>query len=271
MIILLSPAKTLDFESPSPTKKNTIPEFLEHSQTLVQILKKLSPTKLSKLMDISPKLAELNVARFASWKIPLSTKEAKQAIFAFQGDVYQGLQAETFQIKDLDFAQKHLRILSGLYGLLRPLDLILPYRLEMGTSLSNPKGKDLYAFWGTLLTETLNQSLKTMKKPLLINLASQEYFQSVHFDEIQAEIITPVFKEKKGGQYKIISFYAKKARGLMSAYLIKNRFTKKNDLKSFEIEGYIYNPKLSSDLEWVFTRENPPSEKNGMALRETNA
>ena len=217
-------------------------------------LRKFAPHDLSRLMGISDKLGVLNYDRNQSWKPPFTTKNARQAVMAFNGDVYVGLDAYSMNDDDLKFAQDHLRILSGLYGLLRPLDLMQPYRLEMGTKFANSRGKDLYSFWGDTQARLLNQQLKKLGSDVLINLASSEYFKAVDSKTLQAEVITPVFKDYKGGQYKVISFFAKKARGLMSAYIIKNRLTKPAQLKKFNSAGYAFNEAMSSSKEWVFSR-----------------
>jgi cytoplasmic iron level regulating protein YaaA (DUF328/UPF0246 family) len=200
-------------------------------------------------------LGALNYDRFARWKTPFKQNNAKQALFAFQGDVYTGMQAETFSADDIRFAQQHLRILSGLYGLLRPLDLMQAYRLEMGTSFANSQGKNLYEFWDKTITLALNKQLKAINSSVVINLASQEYFSSVKPDLLKADIITPVFKDKKNGQYKIISFFAKKARGMMSAYIIKNRILTPEAIRKFDVAGYKFNKAMSCERDWVFTRE----------------
>ena len=231
MLILISPAKTLDFETASITKVHTQPEFLKESRQLVSELKKLTPAELSSLMKISDKLGVLNFLRFNEWETPFTLNNAKQALLAFKGDVYTGIDAESFGSQDLKFAQKHLRILSGLYGVLKPLDLIQSYRLEMSTYFESKKGKGLYEFWGSKITDQINQDLKASKSKYLINLASNEYFKSLQADAINAEIIAPVFKDFKNGKYKIISFYAKKARGLMSAYIVKNKLRNPEGLK----------------------------------------
>lgn len=254
MLILVSPAKTLDFETPPPVDDNTQPLFLEDSQELIDQLKKLSPAKVGKLMSISDKLAKLNAERFKDWQQPLTTDTAKQSLFAFQGDVYTGLDASTMKKNDVKFAQKHLRILSGLYGVLRPLDLMLPYRLEMGTKFVNKRGRNLYQFWGDSVTDVLNAELDNMKKPVVINLASNEYSKVVNKKKLTVETISPVFKDKKNGEFKLISFFAKKARGMMSRYIIDNRITRPVDLQDFDIAGYKYNKKMSTDNEPVFTR-----------------
>lgn len=255
MLIVISPAKTLDFEATPTTQKATDPEFLPSSAELIADIRELSPEDLSELMGISPKLAELNHRRFMNWKPPFDLKNAKQAVLAFKGDVYTGLDAETLSPKELNFAQKHLRILSGLYGLLRPLDLMQPYRLEMGTRFVNQGGKNLYEFWGHKITDALNAQLKKTKSRQLVNLASNEYFKSVKVGDIQADIVTPAFKDLKNGKYKIISFYAKKARGLMSRYIIENQLIEVDALKKFRVAGYCYAPEESTAREWVFTRD----------------
>ncbi len=254
MIILLSPAKTLDFETTPKTKIHSQPELLTDSAELIESLAKLGPKKVSSLMGISDKLGQLNAERFGQWHTPFTPDNAKQAVLAFKGDVYTGLEAETFKADDFKFAQKHLRILSGLYGVLKPLDLIQPYRLEMGTAFKNARGKDLYQFWGEEITDTLNSSLKSLKADTVVNLASNEYFRSVQPKALNANIITPVFKDEKNGKYKIISFYAKKARGMMAAFIIKNRITDVKDLKKFKTAGYKFSKEESNDKELVFTR-----------------
>ena len=261
MIILLSPAKTLDFETPSETGVCTEPDFLKFSKYLIGALSKLSSEEIGELMSISPKLAELNRQRFQDWKIRHDEKSSKQAVLAFKGDVYEGMRAWEFGAEDFEFAQKHLRILSGLYGLLRPLDLIQPHRLEMGTAYANPAGKDLYAFWGDRLNEGLNKHLKDSGSDLLVNLASQEYFRSVQEKKLQAKILTPVFKDEKNGHFKIVSFYAKKARGLMSAFLIRNRIDYAEGMFDFAEAGYRFSTKDSTEFAPVFLR----SEKNRVA------
>lgn len=255
MLALISPAKTFDFDTPAPTREASQPKFLAQAQELIDVLRPLAPHDISKLMGISDKLGVLNYDRFADWQPPFDLDNAKQALFAFKGDVYVGLAAETLQEGDWKFAQDHLRILSGLYGLLAPLDLIQPYRLEMGTRLANPRGKDLYEFWGARITEAINAQLKRLTDPVVVNLASNEYFKSVQKKDLAAPLITPVFKDWKTDRYKIISFYAKKARGMMSAYLLKNRLTDAEGLKGFDEEGYRYNSELSTATEWVFTRD----------------
>ncbi|WP_369789026.1 peroxide stress protein YaaA [Rouxiella sp. WC2420] len=254
MLTIISPAKTLDYESELATKRYTQPELLDKSSQLIAIAKKLSPAEISSLMGISDKLAHLNAERFNDWQPDFTPKNARQAILAFKGDVYTGLQAEDFSEKDFDFAQQHLRMLSGLYGLLRPLDLMQPYRLEMGIRLNNPQGTNLYAFWGELLTEKLNTVLKEQGDNILVNLASDEYFKAVKPARLDGEIIKPVFLDEKNGNYKVISFYAKKARGLMSRFIIKERLTKRRQLEEFSLEGYQFDATRSEGNELVFTR-----------------
>jgi cytoplasmic iron level regulating protein YaaA (DUF328/UPF0246 family) len=256
MLALLSPAKSLDFETPATTKQFSQSEFLNDSEALIEELRELTPPDIEAMMKISPKLADLNFGRFLNWQLPFDSENAKQAVLAFTGDVYQGLDANSLSAKELKFAQKHLRILSGLYGLLKPLDLIQPYRLEMGTKFANSRGSNLYQFWGDSITEKLNDQLAKEKTPTVINLASNEYFKAVKPKLLNAEVITPVFKDQKNGQYKIISFYAKKARGLMAAYMIKNGITEAKDLKKFNSDGYYFSKELSNDKEWVFLRDH---------------
>ncbi len=255
MLIVISPAKTLDFETVPMTKIHTQPEFLKQSRQLIKQLKELTPVEISSLMKISDKLGALNSARFNAWKTPFTLDNAKQALLAFRGDVYTGINVESFTNQDLKFAQQHLRILSGLYGVLRPLDLIQAYRLEMGTGLENKKGKDLYKFWSVKLTDQINQDIKASKSKHLINLASNEYFKSLQAKNINAEIIVPVFKDYKNGQYKIISFFAKKARGLMSTYIIKNRIKDPEEIKAFNVNGYKFCKSESNDKNKVFQRK----------------
>ena len=256
MLLLVSPAKDLDYQ---PLHKNIAvsqPELLSHSQQLADICKTLTPADLSSLMHISDKLAGLNAARFAQWQLPFTEQNAKAALFAFNGDVYQGLEALSLSDDDIAFAQQHLRILSGLYGVLRPLDLMQPYRLEMGTKLANPQGKDLYAFWQDTITGVLNQQLTELNTDVVINLASQEYFKAVKPKQLQGRVITPVFKDFKNGQYKIISFFAKKARGLMARYIIQHRLTTAAQLQHFDVAGYQFSAEQSSVNELVFLRHN---------------
>lgn len=255
MLSILSPAKSLDFETSPPIEKHSQPDFLEDSRALIKILREKAPHELSELMKISDKLATLNAARYQEWAPPFNLDNAKQAAFAFTGDVYSGLDATSLSQDDLNFAQQHLRILSGLYGLLRPLDLIQAYRLEMGTKLPNPKGKDLYAYWKEVLTEKMNQELQEQNSRVLVDLASQEYSKALNIKKLTGEVITPVFKDWKNGQYKIISFYAKKARGLMARYQLENRIDRPEGLKDFNYQGYGYNAAMSEGNSWVFTRK----------------
>lgn len=256
MIYVVSPAKSLDFETEPKTQEFSELIFPEQYKKLDAVLKKKSRKQLGELMSISESLSNLNYNRNQNRTTDFDIKtNAKQAVLAFQGDVYQGLDAESLNMPDLKYAQNHLYILSGLYGLLRPLDLIQPYRLEMGTQLKIGRKKNLYEFWDGQITEALNEALKGQKEKVLVNLASNEYWKSVQPKNIDAEIITPQFKDWKGDKYKIISFFAKKARGLMSRYLIQNRIEKPEDIKGFDLEGYSYNDRLSKGNDWVFTRE----------------
>lgn len=255
MIIVLSPAKTLDYDTPAHVQTHTQPDMLPQAQELIDQLRQVSPQDLATLMKLSDKLAALNVARYGSWQQPFTTDNAKQAVLAFKGDVYTGLDAQHLSAEDLDWAQNHLRILSGLYGLLRPLDLMQAYRLEMGTKFANHKGKDLYGFWDNQITDALNNELSNEDCPVLINLASNEYFKSVKTKQLNAEVITPIFKDQKNGQYKVISFFAKKARGLMARWAIQERLTDVEQLKNFAKAGYYFSPEQSKAKEWVFLRE----------------
>ncbi|WP_017805039.1 peroxide stress protein YaaA [Avibacterium paragallinarum] len=255
MLAIISPAKTLDFESAVEKFEVFQPALTDYSQQLIDICRTLAPQDVASLMSISDKLASLNVARFAQWTAEHNEQNARPAIFAFKGDVYTGLDAEHLSREDILFAQQHLRMLSGLYGLLRPLDLMQPYRLEMGTKLANPKGKDLYAFWGNVITQTLQQALDEQGDNVLVNLASDEYYKSVKESQLKAHIVKPVFLDYKNGKYKVISFYAKKARGLMCRYLIQNRLTHVEQLKAFDLGGYWFDEAASSEKEFVFKRE----------------
>lgn len=254
MLIVISPAKTLDFETPAVTEKHTRPDYLRESKKLIEVLRDKSPDEIASMMGISTKLADLNYHRYADWHTPFTPGNAKQAVLAFKGDVYMGLDASGFSERDFDYAQTHLRILSGLYGLLRPLDLIQPYRLEMGTALENPRGRDLYAFWGSRLTKALNSGLEHEKPKVLMNLASQEYWGAVDPDGVDGRIVTPNFKDWKNGKYKFISFHAKKARGMMARYLIKNRVKSLKEAQGFDWGGYRFNPAMSDGDDWTFTR-----------------
>ena len=254
MLMIISPAKTLDYESPLATETYTQPDYLDDACELIDQLKELEPHQVSNLMSVSDKLGQLNAERFGNWHTPFTPDNARQAILAFKGDVYTGLDAESFSEDDFAFAQQHLRMLSGLYGLLKPLDLMQPYRLEMGTKFENNRGKDLYAFWGSKLTSALNELLAADDK-VLVNLASNEYFKSVQKKDIDGRLVTPQFKDWKNGQYKMISFYAKKARGLMCRYAIQNRITQADDLKGFNLEGYYFSDEQSDNNNWVFLRD----------------
>ncbi len=255
MLLVVSPAKNLDFDAPLATTTYTQPALLEHSQLLINECIKLNPAQLSSLMGISDKLAGLNAARFGQWATPFTSDNARAAVLAFNGDVYTGLDAQSFKESDFDFAQQHMRILSGLYGLLKPLDLMQAYRLEMGTKLANDRGTNLYQFWGDIITNELNQALAEQGDEVLINLASNEYFKSVKKKSLKATIITPAFKDWKNGQYKMISFFAKKARGLMARYIIENQVSDVEELKNFDLAGYQYNAEFSQGNDWVFTRK----------------
>ena len=254
MLMVISPAKTLDYESPLATNDYTRPDFLDDACELIDQLKELEPHQVSNLMNISDKLGQLNARRFRDWHTPFTPDNARQAVLAFKGDVYTGLGAESFSPKDFDFAQAHLRMLSGLYGILKTLDLMQPYRLEMGTRFENSRGKDLYAFWGNRITNELNRLL-VADDGVLINLASNEYFKSVNRKDLEGRLITPQFKDWKNGQYKMISFYAKKARGLMCRFAIQNRITQASDLKGFNLEGYYFSEDQSDNNNWVFLRD----------------
>ncbi len=255
MLVLLSPAKSLDFDSKPVTEKHSQPAFLKEARVINKELKKLSPKDLSSLMGISAKLGQLNFERNQTWKTPFKAENAKQAVLAFTGDVYRGLDAATFSGTDFEVAQQTIRILSGLYGVLKPLDLIQAYRLEMGTKFGVDGKDNLYGFWQEKVTKAINRDLKDAGGPV-INLASNEYFKAVDSKKIKAEIISPAFKDLKDGQYKMISFYAKKARGLMSRFIVQNKISDPEDLKAFDLEGYYFNNELSKGRNWVFTRDH---------------
>lgn len=254
MLYVVSPAKNLDYDTPAQTETHTQPELVEQAAELAQVCRTLTPADLSELMGISDKLAGLNAARFEQWVPEFTLANSKQAVLAFNGDVYAGMEAQNFSEQELNYAQTHLRILSGLYGLLKPLDLMQPYRLEMGTKLENPKGKNLYEFWGETITDKLNEQIVATNSSYLVNLASTEYFKSVKKKNVDAKIITPSFKDWKNGQYKMISFYAKKARGMMVQYLVKNQVNDLAGLLKFDLAGYEYNEELSKPDEPCFTR-----------------
>ena len=254
MLAILSPAKTLDYETPLKTKLNSQPIYGRESNQLIKTLRTFEPFEVATLMKISDKLADLNHKRYVEWRNKPAESKTRPAALAFKGDVYQGLEAESFNDNDLKFAQRHLRILSGLYGLLRPLDVIQPYRLEMGTKLKTSKGQNLYDYWGTKLTTGLNEALKESKEGTLVNLASNEYFGAVQPKLLEGSLLNIGFKEKRNGQLKFVSFSAKKARGLMAKFIIKERLKNPDDLKNFDLEDYKFNKKLSSELDWTFSR-----------------
>ncbi|MDC9719420.1 MAG: peroxide stress protein YaaA, partial [Gammaproteobacteria bacterium] len=237
MLLIISPAKTLDFKTQSHTQLYSQSDYLDKAQQLIDVLAPMGPQDIASLMKLSDNLAALNTARYGSWHTPFSLANAKQAVLAFKGDVYTGLEADTLTESQLQFSQSHLRILSGLYGLLRPLDLMQAYRLEMSTKLANPMGKDLYTFWGNILTNGLNDVLTQQNSPVLVNLASNEYFKAIQTHGLIGRLITPVFKDYKNGKYKIISFFAKKARGMMARYVIENQLTDVEALKNFDTAG----------------------------------
>ena len=254
LVTIISPAKKLDY---SPIEKNldsTVPGLLEHSNELIKYLKSLNPQEVSSLMGLSDKLGALNYERFQEWETPFTKSNSKQAILAFKGDVYQGLDAESLSKTELIWAQKHVRILSGLYGVLKPLDLMQAYRLEMGTKFPTNRGKNLYEFWNSIITDELNRTFSS-KKATLLNLASNEYFKSINSSELKANVITPIFMDRKNGKYKIISFFAKKARGLMTRYVIKNQTEDIADIQNFEEGGYFFNEEMSKDNKPVFCRD----------------
>ena len=256
MITLLSPAKTLDYESPLPVKDFSVPGNLRQSKQLIKAVRKKDPQDLSDLMGLSEKLANLNFERNMNWEPPVKhSDDIRQAIFAFKGDVYTGLSAYSLKKSDINFLDKHVRILSGLYGILKPLDLMSPYRLEMGTKLETSEGKDLYEFWGQEITNSINESISSHKSKYILNLASVEYFSSVKKDLLNGEVISPVFKDYKNGKYKIISFFAKKARGSMTRYLVENRIDSPKDISGFDYDVYKYSKSESTEYSPVFLRK----------------
>lgn len=254
MLILISPAKTLDY-SETKIKDHSIPRLLDQSDKLVGTLKKKSKKSIQSLMHVSEKIAELNVERYQQYRTPFSPTNSKQAVLAFKGDVYTGMDTESFDNSDLQYAQQYLRILSGLYGILKPLDLMQPYRLEMGTKLKTTRGKNLYEFWKNRITDVINEDLENSDSQLVINLASQEYFKSVNTKKLNKPILNINFKELRNGKYKVVSFSAKKARGMMCHYMIKNRIAEPEHLKGFDYENYTFNDRLSTEMDWTFTRD----------------
>ncbi len=258
MHIIISPAKALDYDTPAPKVNTSETRLTIETQVLAKILKGYSPEQLESLMKISSKLSQLNYHRFQLWDYPFDAAQTKEALWAFNGEVFNGIQAKTFSEKDNVFAQDHLRILSGFYGLLRPMDAILPYRLEMGTKLENSQGKNLYEFWGDKITSLLKQDMNELGSEVLINLASNEYFKSINKKTLGKRIISPIFKDAKNGQYKVISIYAKKARGLMTRFIIQNQITNPEDLIGFDAEGYYYHEGLSKKDQPVFVRDYQP-------------
>ena len=254
MFFLLSPAKSLDYETPLGDVPHTQPQFKAQSQALIEVLRTQSPQQIASLMDLSDALSALNVARYAAWSPRSTLRNARPAVLAFNGDVYEGLQARTLPVAALEWAQQHMAILSGLYGVLRPLDLLQPYRLEMGTRLATPQGSNLYQFWGSSIAQHLNQRLRADTSPVVVNLASQEYFKAVDRKTLKAPVVECVFEDYKGGAYKVISFHAKRARGLMARYAIEHRITTPEGLKHFDSEGYAHAPEVSVLDRLVFRR-----------------
>ena len=255
MFFVLSPAKNLNEKAPAPVKEFTQPDLLAEAEILMRQLRELAPQQIAELMHVSDKIALLNAERNAEWHTPFTPDNAKQAVFMFNGDVYEGIAADTLKPEQIQYLQQHVRLLSGLYGILRPLDLMQPYRLEMGTAFANTRGKNLYEFWGDIITNLLNDTLAQAGSDILVNLASQEYFKSVNTKKLKARLITPVFKDEKNGKYKIISFYAKRARGLMVRYAAEHNITDPEMLKNFDYEGYSFNAAASNESEWVFMRK----------------
>ena len=255
MLLLLSPAKSLDYDTPAGDVPHTLPKFVPQAAELIEVLRPYSPQQIAELMDLSDALSALNVARYEAWSPKFTAKNSKQAVLAFNGDVYEGLDAKTLKPKQLEWAQEHVCILSGLYGVLRPLDWMQPYRLEMGTGLKNPKGANLYKFWGSQIAQYLNERLAQDKSPVIINLASQEYFKSVDRKVLQARVVECVFEDYKGGKYKVISFNAKRARGLMARWAIEHQAKKPEDLLAFDSEGYAFDKAASEPDRLVFRRQ----------------
>jgi len=254
MLFLLSPAKSLDYDTPAGDVPHTQPQFVPQATELIDILRQKSPQDIAELMHLSDALSGLNVARYQAWRPKFTAKNAKQAVLAFNGDVYEGLDAKTLDAQSLAWAQNHVCILSGLYGVLRPLDYMQPYRLEMGTQLPNPHGKNLYEFWGTQIAEHLNTRLKKERDPVIVNLASVEYFKSVDRQALKARVVECVFEEFKGGKYKIVSFHAKRARGLMARFAATHAVSQPEQLKAFDAEGYEFDAAASEPDRLVFRR-----------------
>jgi cytoplasmic iron level regulating protein YaaA (DUF328/UPF0246 family) len=254
MLVIISPAKTIDFDTPIPVTGYSEADFLNESKQIAQELKKLKVDELASLMAISPKIAWLTLERYAQWQLPFPSGAARQAAFAFKGEVYHGLDIHSLSQNQVEWAQNHLRILSGLYGVLRPLDMILPYRLEMGSKFSFRQYKDLYDFWGQKLSKSLEYTARQNNHKVLVNLASQEYFKSVSNSALKLPVLTPVFKESKGEHFQIVSIFAKKARGLMARFIIENQLNTIDELKLFDKEGYYFNHSLSTKNELIFTR-----------------
>ncbi|MFB6265285.1 MAG: peroxide stress protein YaaA [Bradymonadaceae bacterium] len=259
MLILLSPSKRLDYESALPTDTYTQPEFLDDAETLIEVLREYSLEEIRELMDISEDLAELNVGRYESFETPFTPENAKQSIFAFDGDVYRDFAFEEYDESDFEFLQNHVRILSGLYGILRPLDLMQPYRLEMGTSLPNPRGEDLYDFWGDQLAESVNRALDAQEDDIILNLASNQYFDAVDRDILDGRIVSPTFKDERNGSYMVISFYLKRLRGTMSDWVVRNRIEEPSELSAFTGRNYEFSVERSTDDEPVFLRDEDDS------------
>lgn len=255
MLFLLSPAKALDYDTPLSGQPHSQPLFVAQSQALINVLRTYSPQGVAELMDLSDKLAALNVARYAAWSNRATVRNARQAVLAFDGDVYGGLDARNLSLPDLDWAQDHVCILSGLYGVLRPLDLMQPYRLEMGTRLPTTQAKDLYQFWKMAIADYLNTRLQADTTPVVVNLASQEYFKAVHTKALKARVVECVFMQSKAGQYKVISFLAKRARGLMARYAVQHRLQTPESLRAFDAEGYVWDATSSTPERLVFKQK----------------
>jgi len=259
MLITLSPSKGQDFESTALSRTYSKPQALKDSELLIKELRKIRQQDIQQLMSVSENIAKLNTDRYKSFKTPFTPKNAKQAIFAFKGDVYSGIDIEEYSEADLEYAQDHMRILSGLYGCLRPLDLIQPYRLEMKTKLHNVRGENLYQFWGDRITDELNKALEKQKQPVLVNLASNEYFKSVKPKQLKGRLLNINFKESKDGKTRVVAIFAKRARGMMTDYILRNRIEKPEDIKKFKQGGYRFRKELSDEKQWTFERPQPLS------------